>query len=136
MSTSRNLQGRDGGTESLNFQPFGSLENLTKTMQAQFTTAAAIPQAILEANLTMGSELLGFMGRRMKAQAELCNALSRCHEFGEAVEAQRQFSERVTSDYTAEIGQLATIMRKELATVTAVAAGAVEEAGKAGKIAA
>lgn len=136
MSISRNPQGRDGGTESLSFQPFGSLEDLTKTMQAQFATAAAIPQAILEANLTIGSELLGFMGRRMKAQAELCHALSRCHEFGEAVEAQRQFGERVASDYSAEIGQLATIMRKELATVTAVAAGAVEEAGKAGKIAA
>jgi nitrate/nitrite-specific signal transduction histidine kinase len=72
----------------------------------------------------------------MKAQAELCNELSQCREVTEAVEAHRKFSERVTSDYSSEIGQLATIMNKELAIATAVATEVVGEAGKAGKLAA
>jgi hypothetical protein len=137
MSTLRNpQQDRNGGAESQSSMPFGSFKGITKTMQAQFAAAVAVPQAMLEANLTMGSELFGFIGRRMKAQAELCNELSQCREVTEAVEAHRKFSERVTSDYSSEIGQLATIMSKELAIVTAVATEVVGEADKAGKLAA
>lgn len=137
MSTSRNpQQDRNGGADSQNSMPFGSFEGITKTMQVQFAAAIAVPQAVLEANLTMGSELFGFIGRRMKAQAEWCSELSQCREVAEAVAAHRKFGERVTSDYSSEIGQLATIMSKELAIVGTVATEVVGEAGKAGKLAA
>ncbi|MGO4672885.1 hypothetical protein AB4Z40_08295 [Bosea sp. 2YAB26] len=127
---------RASSPDKLGFPSFGFPEGMGKTMQAQFATALSVPQAILEANLTVGAEWLSFMGRRMKAQAELCNALSHCQEIGEAVEAHRKFSQGIASDYSTEFDQLATIMRKEMAVVTATATEAVEEAGRAGKLAA
>jgi hypothetical protein len=109
---------------------------MSKSMQGQFAAIAAIPRAMLEAQLTMGSELFGFVGRRMKAQAELCHELSQCRELSDAVEAQRRFSERVTSDYSEEFGQIATMLRNELTSVTDAASEAVTEASKAAKLAA
>jgi hypothetical protein len=134
MTNPRSAQGHNGSGSST--QPFGSFENMSKSMQGQFAAIAAIPRAMLEAQLTMGSELFGFMGRRMKAQAELCHELSQCRELADAVQAQRRFSERVTSDYSEEFGQIATMLRNELTSVTDAASEAVTEASKAAKLAA
>ena len=134
MTNARSPQGHNGSGSST--QPFGSFENMSKSMQGQFAAIAAIPRAMLEAQLTMGSELFGFMGRRMKAQAELCHELSQCRELADAVQAQRKFGERVTSDYSEEFGQIATMLRNELTSVTDAASEAVTEASKAAKLAA
>jgi hypothetical protein len=105
-------------------------------MQSQLATAAALPHALIEAQLAFGSELMTFIGQRMKAQAELFGALSHCRELSEAVEAQRKFSERVASDYGNEFGQLTELMRKEVTTVQGVLAESVEGAAKLAKAAA
>jgi nitroreductase len=131
-----NPRSAQANASASNTQPFGSVENMSKSMQGQFAAIAAIPRAMLEAQLTMGSELFGFVGRRMKAQAELCHELSQCRELSDAVEAQRRFSERVTSDYSEEFGQIATMLRNELTSVTDAASEAVTEASKAAKLAA
>ncbi len=135
MTNPRSPRGHDG-TSTSGTQPFGSFESMSKSMQGQFAAIAAIPRAMLEAQLTMGSELFGFMGRRMKAQAELCHELSQCRELSDAVQVQRRFSERVTSDYSEEFGQIATMLRSELTSVTDAASEAVTEASKAAKLAA
>jgi hypothetical protein len=127
-------QARTGNSDASPVQPpFGSFETISKSMQSQFATLTALPQAVIEANLTIGSELYAFLGRRMKAEADFCHELSRCNEVEDALEAQRRFSSRATSDYSAEMTQMSTLLRKELASV---ASETVAEAGKAAKLAA
>lgn len=99
-----------------------TFEATNRMMQTQFVSAAAIPQAIMQANLTMFSEVLMFMGRRAKAQADLCASLGHCKEMSEAVEAQREFAEQVTRDYSTEVGQLSEIVRKNVASLTEIGA--------------
>jgi hypothetical protein len=118
------------------FQPFGAQEDLAKVIQGQMTAAAAIPRAILEAQLTVGSELFGFIGRRLKAQAELCHELSKCREMSDALQAQRRFGERVASEYSAEVDQVTTMISRELGIVSEAASGAVAMTLKDGKLAA
>jgi hypothetical protein len=132
MSNARQNSPRDTSGTS----PLGGLEGITKSLQSQLATAAALPHALMEAQLAFGSELMTFVGQRMKAQAELFGALSHCHELSEAVEAQRKFNERVASDYSAEFGQLTELMRKEMTTVQGVLAQSVEGASKLAKAAA
>ena len=40
----------------------------------------------------------------------------------EAVEAQREFAEQVTRDYSTEVGQLSEIVRKNVASLTEIGA--------------
>jgi len=132
MSTTRPTPQREA-SQAL---PLGGIEGITKSMQSQLASAAALPHALIEAQLALGSELMTFLGQRMKAQAELFGALSHCHDLSEAVEAQRKFSERVASDYSSEFGQITELMRKEMATVQGIIAQSVEEGSKAAKAAA
>lgn len=132
--TSTRPQTRTGAAETQ--QPFGSFAAISKSLQNQFAALAALPHAMIEAHLAMGSEVYGFMSRRMKAQAELCHELSQCHELTDALEAQRRFGERATSAYSDELGQIGTLLRKEMASVAQVASEAVTEANKAAKLAA
>lgn len=129
--TNTRPQTRNGNADQ---KPFGSFETIAKSTQSQFAALMALPHALVEANLTMGAEFYGFMGRRMKAQAELCHDLSQCHEVADALEAQRRFSARATSEYSDELGQIGTLLRKEMASVTTVATEAVNEASKAAKL--
>jgi hypothetical protein len=99
-----------------------TFEGATRVMQTQFASAAAIPQAIMQANLSMFSELLMFMGRRAKSQADFYASLGHCKELSEAVEAQREFAEQVTRDYSKEAGQLSDIVRKNVASLTDIGA--------------
>jgi hypothetical protein len=131
--TNTRSQTRDGNSEGAPSRAFGSFENISKSMQSQAVALAALPYATLEAHLTMVSELYNFVGKRMKAQAELCHELSRCHEVADALDAQRRFSARATSDYSDKMTQMGSLLRKELSTV---ASEAVQEAGKAAKLAA
>lgn len=112
------------------------LDGIARTTQAQFKAAVAVPQAIIEANWAMASEILNFVSRRLQAQADLCSSLGRCQEFAEAVEAQRKFSERVTQDYSEEVGQLSEVVRKNIASLSAVGADLATDKVEKGRLAA
>lgn len=99
-----------------------TFEGAARVLQAQLASAAALPQTVLEANLSMFAELLMFMGRRAKAQAEFCSNLGRCKELSEAVEAQREFVEQVTRDYSKEVSQLSDIVRKNVVSLSDIGA--------------
>jgi Phasin protein len=87
-------------------------ESLTRNVQDGLATAMEIPKKIMEANLDTGAELLTFMSRWMKAQADLCNGVGHCHDLTEAADMQRMFWDKVTKDYSEEMNHLAEIARK------------------------
>ena len=117
-------------------EAIAGLDGIARTAQSQLKAAAAIPQAIIEANWAMAAELLSFAGRRLQAQAELCRSLSRCQELGEAVDLQRAFTERVTRDYSDEVNQLSEVVQKNIASLAAVGADLVADKADQGKLAA
>lgn len=98
------------------------LDGGVRLLRAQFASASAVPQAIFQANLTVMSELLAFMGQRMKAQAEFCSNLGHCREPSEAVDAQRAFAQGIIGDYTEEVGKLSDIARRNMAALSAIGA--------------
>lgn len=135
-TSAASVRGGRSSAAALPLPSFASVEELAKAMQGQMAAAIAIPRALAEAQLTIGAELFGFLGRRLKAQAELCHELSLCRELSDAVQAQRRFNERVASDYSAEMDQMTTMLSRETGVVVAAASGAVETASKGVKIAA
>ena len=100
----------------------GSAENLTRSVQDGLATTMEIPKKIMEANLETGSELLTFMSRRMKAQADLFSGIGHCHNADEAADMQRKFWDKVTRDYSEEMNHLAKIARKNFETVSGLMA--------------
>jgi Phasin protein len=96
----------------------GPTEGLTRSVQDGLATAMEIPKKIMEANLDTGAELLTFMSRRMKAQADLFSGVGHCHDMTEATDMQRTFWEKVTKDYSEEMNHLAEIARKNFQTVS------------------
>ncbi len=80
------------------------------------------PKKMLEANLDTGAELLTFMSRRMKAQADLFSGVGHCHDMTEAADMQRNFWEKVTKDYSEEMNHLAEIARKNFETMSGLMA--------------
>ncbi|GGH31697.1 hypothetical protein GCM10007036_43080 [Alsobacter metallidurans] len=117
-------------------QPFGTVEDVSRALQGQMAAVAAIPRAIMEAQLTIGSELFIFLARRLKAQAELWHELSQSREFLGAVQAQRRFADKAASDYSAEASEMATMLSREVGVVSNAASEAVAAATASGKIAA
>lgn len=99
-----------------------TFDGAARVLQAQFVSAAAIPQAVIASNLSMFSELLIFMGRRAKAQAEFCNSLRHCKELSDAVEVHRAFTGQVTRDYSKEVSQISDIVRKNVASLSEIGA--------------
>lgn len=99
-----------------------AFEGTARALHAQLASAAAIPQAVLGANLSIVSELLTFMGQRVKAQAELWNSLGHCKEFSEIVDAQRAFTEQVTRDYSKEVSELSELVRRNVASLSEIGA--------------
>ncbi|MCU4179593.1 phasin family protein [Bosea sp. BH3] len=112
------------------------LDGGVRLFQAQLASAAAVPQAIWEANLSILSEMLTFMSHRMRAQAEFCGHLGHCKEIAEAVDVQRNFAQSVTGDYSQEVEKLSDIARKNLATFSAIGAQCASALGGSGKLAA
>jgi hypothetical protein len=94
------------------------VESLTRSVQDGLATAMEVPKKVMEANLDTGAELLTFMSRRMKAQADFFNGVGHCHNLSEAADVQRTFWEKVTKDYSEEMNHLAEIARKNLETVS------------------
>ncbi len=93
-------------------------ENLSKSVQAGMAMAFSFPQKIAETNLDTASELLTFISRRMKSQADFFRSLGHCSDLNSAVEMQRKFWEHVSSDYTREMGQLSEIATNNVNKVT------------------
>ena len=99
-----------------------AFEGAARLLQTQFVSAVAIPQAVMEANISMFSELLMFIGRRVTAQAEFCSSLGRCKELSDTVEAHREFTEQVTRDYSREVIEVSSIVRKNVASLSEIGA--------------
>jgi Phasin protein len=100
----------------------GPTEGLARSVQDGLATAMEIPKKVMEANLDTGAELLTFMSRRMKAQADLFSGVGHCHNMDEATNMQRTFWEKVTKDYAEEMNHLAEITRKNFQTVSGLMA--------------
>jgi hypothetical protein len=93
-------------------------EAVALSVQNGLATAMEVPKKVMEANLETGTELLMFMTRRMKAQADLFSGVGHCHDMGEATDMQRTFWEKVSKDYAEELNHLAEIVRKNFETVS------------------
>jgi hypothetical protein len=106
------------------------LDGIARTAQSQLKVATAIPQAIIEANWAMASELLIFTSRRLQAQADLWWSLCDCRGLSEAVAVQRQFTERVTDDYSDGVSHLSEVVRRNVNSLSAVGAKLVVETDK------
>lgn len=133
MSSAR-PQSRNANAEAQ--KPSGSVETISRSKQSQVVALMALPHAVIGANLTMASELHGFIGRRVKAQAEPCHALCQFNELADAPSAQRRFSSQAYSGYLESFEQIGTRLHKEVAAVAEVAPKALNEANKAMKLAA
>ena len=112
------------------------LDGIARTAEAQLKVATAIPQAIIEANWAMASEFLIFASRRLQAQMDLCWSLCDCQGLSEAVAIQRQFTERVTDDYSGGVNQLSEVVRRSVISLSTVGAKLVVETGETSKLAA
>jgi hypothetical protein len=87
------------------------VESLSRTAQDGLAKAMEVPKKVMEANLDTGAELLTFMSRRMKAQADLFNGVGHCHDMTEAADMQRMFWTKVTKDYSEEMKSPARILQ-------------------------
>jgi hypothetical protein len=90
----------------------GPTENLTLSVQDGLATAMKFPTKIMEANFDTGAELLTFISRRMKAQADLFSGVGHSHDMTEAADMQRTFWDKVTQDYADEMKHLAAIIHR------------------------
>jgi hypothetical protein len=112
------------------------LDGIARTAEAQLKVATAIPQAIIEANWAMASEFLIFASRRLQAQMDLWWSLCDCQGLSEAVAIQRQFTERVTDDYSGGVNQLSEVVRRSVISLSTDGAKLVVETGETSKLAA
>jgi hypothetical protein len=121
MSASKNTN-TPGQQQAGEKAGIAGVESLTRTTQEGFAKAMEVPKKVLEANLDTGAELLTFMSRRMKAQADLFNGVGHCHDLTEAADMQRTFWTKVTKDYSEEMDHLAEIARKNFSTISGLMA--------------
>jgi hypothetical protein len=91
-------------------------------VKAQLASASVLPQKIWETQFAMASEVLAFMSRRVKAQAEFCAKLGGCKEIAEAVDVQQDFAKSVSGAYADEAERLSTLARKNMDIWTGVGA--------------
>lgn len=112
------------------------LDGIARTAEAQLKVATAIPQAIIEANWAVATEFLIFASRRLQAQMDLWWSLCDCQGLSEAVAIQRQFTERVTDDYSGGVNQLSEVVRRNVISLSTVGAKLVVETGETSKLAA
>jgi hypothetical protein len=126
MSTQKpNFSSSENGR---NLADSSSVESVTKSVHNGIASAITMPKKLMETQLDVGAELLAFMGRRMKAQADLWSSLGHCSDLSEATNMQKCFIEKVTKDYTEEATQLSDIARKNLEVVAGLASSEVNKA--------
>jgi hypothetical protein len=109
---------KSAGTSGQTQAGTAPVEDLTRSVQEGLATTMEVPKKVMEANLDTGAELLTFISRRMKAQADLFSGVGHCHNMEEAADMQRTFWEKVTKDYSEEVNHLAEIARKNFETVS------------------
>lgn len=85
-----------------------------QVLSTQLSSIGIVPQKLWELQLSMLSEILGFVARRTQAQAELCGRLGRCSDFSEAVEAQQDFANGVGGAYAEEVERLSSLTQRSL----------------------
>jgi hypothetical protein len=90
------------------------------TLPVNVTANLEIPQKIVEAQLDAGAEFLSFVGRRLKAQADLWHSIGHCHNPAEAADAQRKFANVIIKDYSDEAQQMLSMIQKNFQTVTSL----------------
>jgi len=103
--------------------PTVSVESLAKAMQSGFADAAALPRKVMEANGETSAEILAFMGRRFRAQAEFWDGLAHCKDLNGVADIQRRFVETMTRDYGEEMNHLVAITEKNLRAVASAVGG-------------
>jgi len=86
-------------------------DKMTKSVQAGLATALNLPRKAVEANFEAASVLLGFISRRMKAQAEFFGGLSRCRDFTSAVEIHRGVWGHVSDEVSKETSRISDIAK-------------------------
>jgi len=62
---------------------------------------------MIDVPMTMSAEVMRFAGRRLAAQAELCERLAKCGSMADAIDAQSEFVEAAIGDFSAESAKLA-----------------------------
>jgi hypothetical protein len=94
------------------------VESITKTTQAAFASALSGPQKFAELASEAMAEWMAFVSRRAKAQAELYNELSHCHDVDAASEMQRRFFTHCSEDYAKEFTQLMNLGRRNMERIS------------------
>ncbi len=97
-------------------------ENLSKSVEASMAAALSLPQKIVETNLDAAGELLNFMSRRVKSQADFLRDIGHCKDLAGAVEMQRKFWSHISDDYGREMGQLSEMAKGNIAKATKLVA--------------
>jgi hypothetical protein len=124
---------KTAGTSGQQTAGMGPTDDLTRTVQDGLAQAMAIPKRIIEANLDTGAELLTFMSRRMKAQADLFSGVGHSHDMTETSDMQRTFWEKVHKDYSEEMNHLAEIARKNFQIMSSLLAPHANDGAKQGR---
>lgn len=86
--------------------------------QQHLNTAFQMQKRFAEFQFDAVSEILGFLGQRLQAQAEFWRGLSSCTDLGQATEAQRRFWEQASEDYTKEARLLSDVAKRSMDTMT------------------
>ncbi|RFB81445.1 phasin family protein [Methylovirgula sp. 4M-Z18] len=86
--------------------------------QQHLNAAFQMQKRFTDFQLEAMSEILGFFGQRLQAQADFWRGLSGCSDLGQATEAQRQFWERASQDYTREAQHLSDVAKRSMDTMT------------------
>ena len=63
--------------------------------------------------LAFANEVMGFATRRMQAQADFMQQLSRCHDAADLLDTQLRFVADTTKDYATEMTTLAKVMQPQ-----------------------
>jgi hypothetical protein len=105
-------------SEQVTHTPDATTNGVAQAVDTRLTIAMTLPRKVMEANLQTTAELLTFMSRRMKAQAELWDGLGHCTDAAQASEMQRRFFDGVTQDYRDEMTTIVELARRNLNAVT------------------
>lgn len=74
---------------------------------------------MIDVPMTMTAEIMRFSGRRLAAQAELCERLAKSGSVAEAIDAQSEFVEEALGAFSAESAKLAQESQAVVARETA-----------------
>jgi hypothetical protein len=122
-------------TDSLPAHQNGAEESeaITHSLQDGLATAMEFPRKVIEAQLDTSAEILTFISKRMRAQANFVVGVGHSHDATEAAEIQRLFWEKVTEDYSQELNHLAQIIQKNLSNARKTMSSSANGSGNMGR---